>query len=128
MLTFVNSRITFSIWMYIMCAIFVQRFGPQDRHFTKSHYYYYYRSCGHGYADSNHVCYLALAWFGAKPPWCVFGEGCPGGNDAITKDDQELTAGFQTHHVKTAFIRHSFLPLSNIRGERSRIMGIVFTI
>ena len=33
-------RIVFSISMYIMCVMFVQRFEPQGRHFTNCYYSY----------------------------------------------------------------------------------------
>ena len=44
MLAFVKLRITCYISMYIMCAVFVQRFELRGRRFTNFHhcYYFYY--------------------------------------------------------------------------------------
>ena len=41
MLAFVKLQITFSIWMYIICVMFVQCIELRGRHFTNCHYYYY---------------------------------------------------------------------------------------
>ena len=41
---FAKLRITFSISMYIMCVMFVQRFGTHGRRFTNVHDYDYYYS------------------------------------------------------------------------------------